>query len=59
MFIKVLIILAVISVLLSFLSLRGIHAKKEVEDIKKKLFKGRVVFQRSESSSSSSKSSNS
>jgi len=60
MFFKVLIIISVVSVLLSVLSLRNLNTKREVEETKTKLKKGRVIFQRSVSSpSSSSKSSSS
>ena len=44
MFIKVLLIILLLSIALSFWSLRNLSAKKEVEEVKNKLKKGRVIF---------------
>jgi len=51
MFIKVLGFIIFLSVALSFWSLKNLNAKKEVQEVKDKLKKGRVVFQSSGSSS--------
>lgn len=52
MFVLTTIIILILSVILSFWSLKNLNAKKEVEEVKNKLKKGRVLFQRSGSSSS-------
>lgn len=59
MFVKVLIILFLISVVLSFWSLKKEGLKKELMEVKNKLKKGRVIFQSSDSSSPPGKSSSS
>lgn len=53
MFIKVIIIIALVSVGWALISLRSLSIKKELKETKEKLKKGRVVFQRTTSSSSS------
>lgn len=53
MFIAIVLILAVISVALAFLSLRGLNSKPDVEHLKKRLNKNRVIFQSHSSSSGS------
>lgn len=52
MFVKVVIFIAIISVLLAVWSLRGLNAKPDVKTLKKKLDKGRVIFHSSSSDSS-------
>lgn len=52
MFIFALVIILVLSIILSFWSLRNLNAKKEVDEVKDKLKKGKVLFQSSGSSSS-------
>lgn len=59
MFVKVLIVLFLISVALSFWSLKKEGLKKELMEVKNKLKKGRVIFQSSGSSSRPEKSSSS
>lgn len=51
MFISVVLIILVLSIVLSFWSLKNLNAKKEVDEVKDKLKKGKVLFQRSGSSS--------
>ena len=51
MFVAVLGVLILLSIALSFWSLRNLNTKKEVDDVKKRLKKSRVVFQRPDSSS--------
>ena len=50
MFIWIIIAIAIISILLSFLSLRNLNAKSEVKNVKKELSKNRIVYQDSSSS---------
>jgi hypothetical protein len=45
MFTKIVIIIAIISILMSILSLRKQHGKAEIKKVRKNLSKGRVVFQ--------------
>lgn len=52
MFAISLVAILVISIILSFWSLKNLNTKREVEEVKNKLKKGRVVFQSSGSSSS-------
>lgn len=59
MFIKVLIVLLLISVALSLWSLKKEGLKKELTEVKNKLKKGRVIFQGSDSSSDGRSSSSS
>lgn len=51
MFIYVVLIILVLSIALSFWSLKNLNAKKEVDEVKSKLKKGKVLFQSSGSSS--------
>lgn len=53
MFIQAIAIIAIVSVIWALWSLRGLSIKKEVEDTKTKLKKGRVVYQRTSSTDSS------
>lgn len=53
MFVQVLIIIAVISIAWAIWSLKNLSVKKEIGETKEKLKKGRVVYQRTSSSSSS------
>lgn len=50
-FLIAVIVIALISVGLAFWSLRGLERKPEVDEVKKKLEKGRVVFHSQTSSS--------
>jgi hypothetical protein len=43
------IIIAVISIIMAFISLRSLENKSHIADAKKKLLKGRIVFQDSSS----------
>lgn len=45
----VIIVIAIISIILSVISLKDLGNKSHVNQVKKKLFKGRVVFQDSSS----------
>lgn len=44
MFLLVLISILFLSIILSLWSLKNLNAKKELEDVKNKLKKGRVIF---------------
>ena len=44
MFVKILIVLGLLSIALSFWSLKNLSAKKEINEVKNKLKKGRVIF---------------
>jgi uncharacterized protein YxeA len=50
MFWLIIIIIAIISVIFSFLSLRNINARSEVKNVKKELSKNRIVYQDTSSS---------
>lgn len=54
LFIQIVILLLVISFVLALWSLRGINNKPNVEHLRKKLNKGRIIFQSHKSSSGSS-----
>ncbi len=54
MFAAILIIIALISVLLALLSLRNLRDKSELKKASKELLRGRVVYSKDHSSSSSS-----
>lgn len=53
MFVKALIMIAILSIVWAFWSLKKLSVKKELKETKDKLKKGRVVFQRTSSSTSS------
>ena len=57
MFFEAVIIIALISVGLSFLSLKNVKDKSEIEKVSKTLRTGRVIYKRDHSSSSSEDSS--
>lgn len=44
MFVKILIILSLLSIVLSLWSLKNLSTKKEINEVKNKLKKGRVIF---------------
>ena len=54
MFLQVVLIIAVISILLAMWSVRGINSKPDVDKLRKKLNKNRVIFQSHSASSSDS-----
>ncbi len=47
----VLIVIAILSVIFSLISLKNLDSKSQLKEVRKKLFKGRVVFQDSSSES--------
>ena len=57
MFLAVLIIIALISVGLSFLSLKSLKDKSEIEKVSQTLRKGRIIYKSDHSSSTSGESS--
>jgi len=57
MFVASIIIIALISVGLSFLSLKSLRDKSEIEKVSQTLKKGRVIYKSDHSSSSSEESS--
>lgn len=57
MFLGAVIIIALISVVLSFLSLKALKDKSEIEKVSQSLRKGRVIYKSDHSSSSSEDSS--
>lgn len=54
MFLQIVLIIAVISILLAVRSLKGINSKPDVDKLRKKLNKNRVIFQSHSTSSSDS-----
>lgn len=54
MFIYIVLIIAIVSFLLAVKSLRGLNAKPDVEHLRKKLNKHKVIFQSHSDSSSKS-----
>jgi len=54
MFLQIVLIIAGLSVLLAVWSLRGINSKPDVDKLRKKLNKNRVIFQSHSASSSDS-----
>lgn len=54
MFILVIVFIAILSVVLSFLSLRHLNDKKEIRKTSRELLKNRIVYRKDHDSSSSS-----